>query len=176
MGHCPKFSRFSILTPPLSLSVCRVPPSVSVCDSQMLVSLSVQCVPPPKNMVSSSLKDGFDLAHSTWISSVALPAELVQLFIYKEVFHCAIIWLYNYMLIYFFIYLFIFIIFIIFFIKFKPKPEMKSSIYDNTSCDKCQLSDDLHGVRTYLIMQLFNYLIMLILNYSIVWLLTYLSI
>ena len=57
----------------VSLSVWCVPPSVSVCGSQMIVSLSVQCV-PPKNLASSSLQDGFDLAHSTWISSVALPA------------------------------------------------------------------------------------------------------
>ena len=34
--------------------------------------------PLPKNLASSSLPDGFDLAHSTWISSVALLAQLVN--------------------------------------------------------------------------------------------------
>ena len=61
----------------VSLSVWCVPPSVSVCGSQMIVSLSVQCV-PPKNLSSSSLQDGFHLADSTWISSVALLAKLVS--------------------------------------------------------------------------------------------------
>ena len=79
------------LTPPqtismfVSPSVQCVPPSVSVCGSQMFVSLSVLSV-PPKNLASSSLKDGFDLAHSTLILSVALPAELVYRFFLSKLF------------------------------------------------------------------------------------------
>ena len=59
----------------LSFCPVRPPNSVSVLGTKMSVSLSVRCPsPPPKNLASSSLQDGFDLAHSTWILSVALPA------------------------------------------------------------------------------------------------------
>ena len=59
---------------------------MSVCGSQMIVSPSVQCV-PPKNLASSSLQDGFHLADSTWISSVALLAQLVINIIISNIKH-----------------------------------------------------------------------------------------
>ena len=43
---------------------------------------------------------------------------------------------------------------------------MELCTYDNTSFYKCQLSTDLHGGRTYLIMELTNQLINQLFNYS----------
>ena len=94
-NHPPTHPAISIF---VSLSVRCVPPSVSVWPTHwpyqcllvfpsgasppLCLSVVAKCLlvfpssasPPPKNLASSSLQDGIDLTHSTWISSVALPA------------------------------------------------------------------------------------------------------